>query len=472
MNHSKPRSPLSTSQSLDFPSDYLIRYPWLRNDVRHYGVGEEIGSGAFGVTFHSRPCNARGRTLAGLAGQTELVLKVPVIQRDHRTDEEIDNRLNYITKKNNLNFFHIGERLKDSPHANPLIDLIPYPIDDGRFQAQATVQPLLKNALDLDAWLHHKGYSQHSISRDTRTRAMASTGFSGLTDRQEWLAIAKNIAIAIDDFHRRRVTHADIHPGNIFIDLGKSQRVIFIDFGEAFLATPDRHSRRRNPNPYLAPERLGPRFLLTEQVDVYSFGILLLYLATGVEKYIESDRVPGDYRRIVYDEVQTRNPKLLSRNEPRILDVIARSISRDPADRPRMSDVCEALEDIGASRRPSVASRSASTNDNALLRVGRALAAARKSHSPALISLLELQIRELAATFDGLKTEMVELRGTRDQMLRAMTSLFENLSSGDSWTAATTLAVWQRSALGLDGSYASANIRAVQRLRGGDRARF
>jgi hypothetical protein len=44
-----------------------------------------------------------------------------------------------------------------------------------------------------------------------------------------------------------------------------------------------------------------------------------------------------------------------------------------------------------------------------------------------------------------------------------MVSLFDSLQAGDSWTAVTTLGLWQRRALGLDGSYASANIRAIKR---------
>src|ERR1700678_419844 len=58
---------------------------------------------------------------------------------------------------------------------------------------------------------------------------------------------------------------------------------------------------------------------------------------------------------------------------------------------------------------------------------------------------------------------MVEVRGTRDRMISALVSLFDDLGKRDSWTTLTTPSVWQESALGLDGRYATATVEAIRR---------
>jgi serine/threonine protein kinase len=451
-----PARLLQTASPLTFPDKHLERYPWLKQLPRHYQQGKEIGRGAFGIAYHGIACDGKGDRLSDI----DLVVKIPLIQSEDRTNEEIRRRLNRIAEKNIEDFFHIGTRLERSPYANPLLDLVDQVVDleGDKFSTQATVQLFLKNEVDLDRWLRSSGFVAQPVMRDPVTKLISNEGnFLGIPDRIKWAEVALRIGQGIEDFHRRRVTHGDIHPGNVFLG---ATTVKLIDYGDAFVATPDRNFRARKLHSYLAPERLS-RNMLNEQVDIYSFGMLMLYLATGRE-LITPDRKPGEYRSYVEDEIRNRNRHLLGTTEPRIADLIGRCISRDPADRPRMLDVCETLEEIAKSNGSAIKS-DRRPPEEMLQNIANRLAAAREKHSPAVVKLLEQQIRDLEYTFDGLDTEMVELRGTRDQLLRGMVSLFENLGEHDSWTAPTTLPLWQRSALGLGGSYASATIRAVQR---------
>ena len=255
--------------------------------------------------------------------------------------------------------------------------------------------------------------------------------------------------------------HGDIHPGNIFLSLQDPCLATLIDFGEGFLATPDFNWRYRNPNPYLAPERLGARLPLDEQIDVYSFGILLLYLATGTHHQFTHERRRGLHRSHVHELIHSVNPDLV-RHEPRISDLIGRSTARDPADRPRMIEICDDLHQLAASSGLPTPTQDNISSAALLQRFAEDLRHV-EAHNPVLRSLLDQQVRELGNVFAGLETEMVELSGTRDQMLRVLISLMEHLQAGDSWTTATTLAPWQRHALGLNGSYMSANIRAIRR---------
>jgi hypothetical protein len=152
------------------------------------------------------------------------------------------------------------------------------------------------------------------------------------------------------------------------------------------LATPDRHSRKRKPHPYLAPELMGPRFSFGEQIEVYSFGILMYYLATGIEPHIPANHPPESHRSVIHEGLRERNPSLVH-NEPRILDIIGRSISRDPADHPRMADICSDLESINRSAPATVAPPSPSIRER-LASIAEKLDGAGMEHSYVLVRLL------------------------------------------------------------------------------------
>ena len=447
-------SPVKTALQLDFPDEDKVLYPWLKKDIRYYSLNSPLDEGAFAIPYRGYPCNKQGKPIVGAP---EIVVKIPKVDIGDYTTDSNRKRLEYIRKQNDKEITHIRRRLKGCNHANLILDIVP--LHNGTFEIPATVQLYLDDACNLDSWLLARDLRDRPASRDKNGQTVEN--WSGIADRRQWVDTALHIAEAIKDMHMRRVTHGDIHPGNVFLCLNDSSTAKLIDFGEAFIAMPDINFRPRNKRSYLAPERAGPRFPLNEQVDVYSFGMLLLYLATGTEREITFERRSRLHRSYIHKLILEKNSALV-RDDPRILDIIGRSTARDPADRPRMVDIYEDLSSIATAMDTSCSSKDESTTQT-LQRLTNALQDADNRHSPILMSLIRREMRELENVLAGLQTEMVEFYGTRDQSLRILISLFEHLQEGDSWTTATTLAVWQGSALGRDGSYASANIRAIKR---------
>jgi serine/threonine protein kinase len=451
----RPASPISTTFDLSPPEEDLLRFTWLANSVRYYAFDPEpLGDGAFGTAYAGRPTTKEGEPLGDTS--TKLVVKVPKLIRNDRTESEIRARQNYIREKILKEFYHIRTRLIGCRHANPIIDLAF--VRDDTFDLAVTIQPFLSEAINLDEWLHRRGLRQFA---PTARQDYHSPRWSGINNTQQWAHAALQIATAIKDIHLRRVTHGDVHPGNIFISTDSEARAILIDFGEAFVATPGNNWRVRKKNTYLAPERSGARLYFNEKVDVYSFGMLLLYLATGSDREISLEHRPGRHRAHIHERILAVNPSIV-RDEPRVLDVIGKSTARDPTDRPTMTDICDDLLAIsaGLSHAGDTTSVSIAT---ALNRLSTSVDLFVNRHSPLLMGLIEKNILLLENVVEGLKTEMVDLAGTREHLLRMMISLFDQLQENDSWTTATTLALWQRRALGLDGSYAAATIRAVKR---------
>jgi serine/threonine-protein kinase len=146
------------------------------------------------------------------------------------------------------------------------------------------------------------------------------------------LKIAAQVARALAYVHTQKIIHRDLKPDNIYIN--SAGVVKLIDFGIAktqglqmtragyVLGTPF----------YMAPEQvLGEN--ITEQVDVYAFGVLLFELLTG-RKPVEAEAVERIFYSILNEPLKTE--PLHEAGVPQsVCDLIARCTAKNPAERPQ-----------------------------------------------------------------------------------------------------------------------------------------
>ncbi|KAI3696113.1 hypothetical protein L1987_79122 [Smallanthus sonchifolius] len=123
----------------------------------------------------------------------------------------------------------------------------------------------------LDRWIYH-GKREHILEWECRKKII--------------LDVAKGLAYLHDDC-RQKIIHLDIKPQNILLDSDFNAKVS--DFGLSKLI--DRNQTQvmttmRGTPGYLAPEWL--RSVITEKVDVYSFGIVLLEMLCGRKNFDRS----------------------------------------------------------------------------------------------------------------------------------------------------------------------------------------
>ena len=112
------------------------------------------------------------------------------------------------------------------------------------------------------------------------------------------LALFVQVAQAIAYAHQNLVVHRDIKPENILVS--ESGEVKLLDFGIAKIVSPDVFANpeltqvdQRAMTPYYAsPEQLTGQ-PTTTSCDVYSLGILLFQLLTGVTPYYRVEKVPA-----------------------------------------------------------------------------------------------------------------------------------------------------------------------------------
>jgi serine/threonine protein kinase len=187
---------------------------------------------------------------------------------------------------------------------------------------------------------HQRPFMVMELLRGQDLRHAIKSGQTG--DQKAKLKIALQVARALEYIHTQKIIHRDIKPENIH--LSATGGVKLMDFGIAkteglnmtragyVLGTPY----------YMAPEQVMGQDV-TDQVDVYSFGILLFELTTG-GKPITGDSVERIFYSIL-NEPLNLEPMRQASVSSAICDLVARCTAKSAAARPQgFSPICAELE--------------------------------------------------------------------------------------------------------------------------------
>ncbi len=150
------------------------------------------------------------------------------------------------------------------------------------------------------------------------------------------LAIARDVAGALQYLHQRGLVHRDVKPSNILLDA--DCRALLSDFGslkdlqnhDSAVLTLD--GELVGTPAYMAPEQaLGEP--ITPAADLYGFGCLLYFLVTGRDVFRGNTMaVLGQQMHAPPAPPRTLNPDLPSELEQLILDLLQKQPGRRPGD--------------------------------------------------------------------------------------------------------------------------------------------
>lgn len=120
---------------------------------------------------------------------------------------------------------------------------------------------------------------------------------------------AYSICNALNGLHSLGIVHRDIKPSNIIID--KNNEAVLIDLGIARLvsANGEKDTQELGTVGYAAPEQFGLS-QTGKSTDIYSLGILLNIMITGVHPAI--DVAKGPIKRIINKSISTQISKRYS----------------------------------------------------------------------------------------------------------------------------------------------------------------
>ena len=146
--------------------------------------------------------------------------------------------------------------------------------------------------------------------------------------------IATGMAVA----HQAGIVHRDLKPANVLIDNDSLLKIV--DFGVA--AAQSQGDTQLTKTGYVigSPKYMAPEQILgkkvDERADIYSLGVILYELFTGVPPYSR-----GDHMSVMYQHVQgkARQPIEINKNlPPELNDLVVKCMSLDKAKRAQTMD--------------------------------------------------------------------------------------------------------------------------------------
>jgi eukaryotic-like serine/threonine-protein kinase len=177
---------------------------------------------------------------------------------------------------------------------------------------------------------------------------------------------ATQVCRGLAEAHALGLVHRDIKPANLFLAAqgGCPSRIKILDFG---IATLDGHGAAAEARStaevlgspaYLSPEQLGNGKPVDGRADLWSLGVVMFELLTGICPFREANAA-ATCSRVLFDSIPSIR-EILPELDPRLERVIQRCLRRNPAERFASSlELEDALRSFASRRRASASARDA-----------------------------------------------------------------------------------------------------------------
>ncbi|KAJ0030615.1 hypothetical protein Pint_14703 [Pistacia integerrima] len=285
-----------------FPASDVGRLQIIKNsDLEEL---RELGSGTFGTVYHGK---WRGTDVAIKRINDRCFAGKPSEQ-----ERMIDD------------FWNEASKLADLHHPN--VVAFYGVVLDGPGRSVATVTEYMVN-----------GSLRNALQKNERN-----------LDKRKRLLIAMDVAFGMEYLHGKNIVHFDLKSDNLLVNLRDPHRPICKvgDLGLSKVKCQTLISGGvRGTLPWMAPELLnGSSSLVSEKVDVFSFGIVLWELLTGEEPYADLH-----YGAIIGGIVSnTLRPPVPESCDPEWRSLIERCWSSEPAERPNFTEIANELRSMAA----------------------------------------------------------------------------------------------------------------------------
>jgi serine/threonine protein kinase/tetratricopeptide (TPR) repeat protein len=210
-----------------------------------------------------------------------------------------------------------------------------------RFQREARAASALNHPNICTLYEIDEAAGQHFIAMELLEGQTLQQRIAGRPlDLGTLLALAMQIASALEAAHGKGIVHRDIKPANIFvISLGQAK---VLDFGLAKLAAagveasnePTMSAERQLTTPgqalgtisYMSPEQVEGKEL-DARTDLFSFGAVLYEMATGRQAF------SGNTSGVIFHSILEKNPAAVSRVNPelpaKLEEIIGKALEKD-----------------------------------------------------------------------------------------------------------------------------------------------
>ncbi|XP_047948033.1 uncharacterized protein LOC125194071 isoform X1 [Salvia hispanica] len=167
-------------------------------------------------------------------------------------------------------------------------------------------------------------------------------------DRRKRLIIAMDAAFGMEYLHGKNIVHFDLKCENLLVNMRDPHRPV-CKIGDLGLSKVKQNTLVsggvRGTLPWMAPELLsGKSNMVTEKIDVYSFGIVMWELLTGDEPYTDM-HCASIIGGIVNN---TLRPQIPTWCDPEWKLLMESCWGSDPAERPSFSEIAQKLRNMAA----------------------------------------------------------------------------------------------------------------------------
>ncbi|MFF9144688.1 serine/threonine-protein kinase [Streptomyces sp. NPDC014861] len=164
---------------------------------------------------------------------------------------------------------------------------------------------------------------------------------------EECRSLFRSLAVALESVHAYGITHRDLKPQNVILAAGGPR---LIDFGIA--RGPDDTALTRTGAAPGTPGFTAPEVLLRNETsaaaDVFALGATMAYAMTGRPPFGEGPAEAVSYRA-VHEDIDLGEVGGMDRV---LVDLVRACVAKDPADRPRTSEVIARCEGQGRAPLP------------------------------------------------------------------------------------------------------------------------
>ncbi|XP_019463447.1 PREDICTED: uncharacterized protein LOC109362248 [Lupinus angustifolius] len=167
-------------------------------------------------------------------------------------------------------------------------------------------------------------------------------------DRRKRLIIAMDAAFGMEYLHAKNIVHFDLKCENLLVNMRDPQRPV-CKIGDLGLSKVKQHTLVsggvRGTLPWMAPELLsGKSTMVSEKIDVYSFGIVMWEVLTGDEPYANM-HCASIIGGIVNGSLRPQTPTWC---DPEWKSLMESCWASDPAERPSFSEISKKLRTMAA----------------------------------------------------------------------------------------------------------------------------
>ncbi|OAY79816.1 Serine/threonine-protein kinase EDR1 [Ananas comosus] len=167
-------------------------------------------------------------------------------------------------------------------------------------------------------------------------------------DRRKRLILAMDAAFGMEYLHGKNIVHFDLKCENLLVNMRDPHRPV-CKIGDLGLSKVKQHTLVsggvRGTLPWMAPELLsGKSNMVSEKIDVYSFGIVMWELLTGEEPYADM-RCASIIGGIVNNSLR---PQIPTWCDPEWKSLMESCWASDPAGRPSFSEISQKLRKMAA----------------------------------------------------------------------------------------------------------------------------